>query len=56
MNDDSAFEKKELSAEQKAAVEGILKDSGKKMHYLYGMTGSGKTEVFLSAAEEILKD
>ncbi|MBQ5384452.1 MAG: primosomal protein N' [Treponema sp.] len=56
VNDDSAFEKKELSAEQKAAVEGILKDSGKKMHYLYGMTGSGKTEVFLSAAEEILKD
>ncbi|MCM1321137.1 MAG: primosomal protein N' [Bacteroides sp.] len=46
------WEQKTLSAEQKAAAAGIL--SGGTMHYLYGRTGSGKTEVFLHAAEQIL--
>lgn len=42
-----------LSEEQKDAVEGILtRDEGDV--YLYGITGSGKTEVFLSAAEAVL--
>ncbi len=52
----------ELSEEQESAVEGITAaktyDSGMNkggiFHYLYGATGSGKTEVFLSAAERIL--
>lgn len=49
-------EKLELSEEQKTAVEGILNnEDGKFYHYLYGMTGSGKTEVFLSAAEKIME-
>ena len=58
--------KNELSEEQKLAVEEILKNrcgsitSEKKsdtslFHYLYGPTGSGKTEVFLSLAEKILE-
>ena len=58
--------KNELSEEQKLAVEEILKircgsiTSEKKsdtslFHYLYGPTGSGKTEVFLSLAEKILE-
>lgn len=58
--------KNELSEEQKLAVEEILKSrcgsitSEKKsdtslFHYLYGPTGSGKTEVFLSLAEKILE-
>lgn len=46
-----------LSEEQSKAVEGILQDSGRsqKFHFLYGTTGSGKTEVFLQVAERILK-
>lgn len=52
----SSFSKKELSSEQIAAVQGITDTSIKnKFHYLYGMTGSGKTEVFLTAAEKILE-
>ena len=47
----------ELSTEQAQAVDEILSDSGKSslFHYLYGPTGSGKTEVFLSLAEKILE-
>ena len=51
--------KKELSEEQKIAVQKIVKSSEQKeatFHYLYGPTGTGKTEVFLQAAESILKN
>lgn len=54
--DESNFIKRNLSEEQSNAVEGILNNSDSKLiHYLYGMTGSGKTEVFLSAAEKVLE-
>jgi len=45
---------RELSEEQKQAVEAIT-GSDKKLLYLYGITGSGKTEVFLQAAEIVIK-
>ena len=38
--------KNELSEEQKKCVEDVL-SSGEKYHYIYGPTGTGKTEVFL---------
>lgn len=45
-----------LSQEQQKAVDGILSPhtSRSTFHYLYGPTGSGKTEVFLQAAERTL--
>ncbi len=53
--DEKSYEKKELSNEQLAAVDGILSSSN-HFHYLYGTTGSGKTEVFLTAAEKIIAE
>ncbi len=46
---------KQLSEEQKLCVKEIL-DTGTEtnLHYLYGPTGTGKTEVFLQCAEKIL--
>ena len=46
-----------LSIEQKNAVDEILsKNSKTNLHYLYGPTGSGKTEVFLQTAEKLLNE
>ena len=60
--------KNELSDEQKKCVDEILEDglprsarsdaaihNAKLYHYIYGPTGSGKTEVFLSLAEKMLQ-
>jgi primosomal protein N' (replication factor Y) len=50
----------ELSAEQRSALDAIIADvsgnpsGGGAPFYLYGVTGSGKTEVFLRAAEFML--
>jgi len=45
---------RELSDEQIDAVKAIT-SSGKRLLYLYGITGSGKTEVFLQSAEKVIK-
>src|SRR5574344_469357 len=58
IEDETSFEKRTLSDEQAAAVDGILapaSDNKNLFHYLYGTTGSGKTEVFLTAAEKVLE-
>ena len=42
-----------LSDEQEKAVRTVM-DSDSSMFYLFGVTGSGKTEVFLRCAEEVI--
>ncbi|AEE16598.1 replication restart helicase PriA [Treponema brennaborense] len=49
------FEARTLSEEQKRAAEGIFAP-GSKLHYVYGPTGTGKTEVFLQAAQKMLDE
>ncbi|MBQ6534960.1 MAG: primosomal protein N' [Opitutales bacterium] len=49
---------KELNAEQKKALEEILSDAKSgafKTRLLYGVTGSGKTEVYMRAMREVLE-
>ena len=45
----------ELSPHQLAALEGITAEKA-GMHYLFGVTGSGKTEVFLRVAQTTLEE
>lgn len=53
---DESQERKDvvLSSEQENAVRTVL-DGTSMMYYIFGVTGSGKTEVFLRCAEEIIK-
>ncbi len=44
-----------LSEEQSNAVARIVQTEKSDFFYLYGLTGSGKTEVFLQAAEAVIK-
>ena len=44
-----------LNQDQQAAVDTITTDSGYGAHLLFGVTGSGKTEVYLRSAEIIFR-
>ena len=48
-------DKPNLNEEQKTAVNAVLKSDNEKPFLLFGITGSGKTEVYLSIIEEIIK-
>ncbi|MCQ2603874.1 MAG: primosomal protein N' [Spirochaetia bacterium] len=54
--DDCTYEKSsvELTQEQQEAVNTVLAGNG-SVFYLHGVTGSGKTEVFLSLAEKMIE-
>ncbi|NGX39233.1 MAG: Primosomal protein N' [Chlamydiae bacterium] len=46
-----------LSPEQKNCLEQILKSLGRfQPHLIYGVTGSGKTEIYLQAIDSVLKE
>lgn len=48
-----------LNRDQQNAIDGILKEYKKGVfseHLIYGVTGSGKTEVYIKVIEEVLKD
>ena len=46
----------DMSSEQKSALKTILAPNNITLFYLFGITGSGKTEVFLRAAEAKLNE
>lgn len=50
----SKYEKKVLNEEQQNAVDNIL-NSDKKMFLIHGVTGSGKTEIYMSLVDYMIK-
>ncbi len=61
VGDEEEYVEHTLSDEQQTAIDDILfatnnTTTASNIHYLYGSTGSGKTEVFLRVAQKMLKD
>ena len=49
------YDKRDLNEKQKEIVKDIL-DEDKKLFLIRGVTGSGKTEIYLSLVEDMLKN
>ncbi len=49
-------DKPNLNEEQKNAVNAVLNSDNEKPFLLFGITGSGKTEVYLTIIEEVIKN
>lgn len=47
---------KDLSEEQNSVLSSILSETGFNVFLLYGVTGSGKTEIYLQAIDKYLED
>ena len=52
---ESGVQRPQLNTEQQTAVDAILNTEGYQAHLLFGVTGSGKTEVYLHATERVLQ-
>jgi len=52
---ESGVHRPQLNPEQQTAVDAILNTEGYQAHLLFGVTGSGKTEVYLHATERVLQ-
>lgn len=57
LDSDMALPQKQvvLTEDQKKAINRIMTGE-EKLYYLYGVTGSGKTEVFLNCAEQVIEN
>lgn len=51
------YKKPELTADQKSAIEGIFREElkGRNITLIQGVTGCGKTEIYLNLVERVLK-
>ena len=56
--EEASYAEKNLSQEQEKAIEDIFagKENNTLLHYLFGHTGTGKTEVFLQLAKKTLAE
>ncbi len=52
---ENSVQRPQLNTEQQTAVDAILMAKGYQAHLLFGVTGSGKTEVYLNATERVLQ-
>jgi primosomal protein N' (replication factor Y) (superfamily II helicase) len=52
---ETSVQRPQLNTEQQTAVDAILSTDGYQAHQLFGVTGSGKTEVYLHATERVLQ-
>ena len=52
---ETSVQRPQLNTEQQTAVDAILSTDGYQAHQLFGVTGSGKTEVYLHATEHVLQ-